>query len=400
MSFSINNETWVPESTQEHAQKIMLQINTLLQENNITDDNGEIIQLSANFANAFYLLALASGNRLADMDEKLSAAINSFNIELCDDQQIENLLPIAAISRNTGSHTTLNLTVTASESGNCTIPAGTRAPFGKYFFVVETEAVISAGSSQVVPTKCNVVGPVSVLTGEVTAFENSIANLEKVENLESSVPGVPAETTNELRQRLIRGNVIKYSLDGCRLALEELTGIFYARVYFNFNNDDTMTLPGGIIIQPRTAYIVVYGDSDDLAKTYAAYMNAPTQNAPGKAPNFQNYVTNSGQTIPIYFDHAEEQLIYVKVVLQENADDSTQVENQIKRDLLIAESSWTIGQNITSLTTAAPFIDCTYTDVAYTLVSTDGITWSNSIEIAGNVIPRIKDETIEVETAE
>lgn len=405
MSFSLNGETWSPKSTSEHTAEIMQQLNYLLRENNITDENGNVIQLSASYANAFYLLALADGNRFADMDQRLNAAINSFNIELCDDQQIQNLLPIAAMTRNPGSYSTLNLVCKVEAGKSCTIPAGTRAPFNEVYFLTDTDVLIdnTAGTEpmqQTVPATCDTLGPIAVLAGEVTKFENTIANLESVTNTESSVPGVAPETINELRRRMNAGNTITFGLDGCKRALEELTGINYARVYFNYNTSETMDLPGGIEINPRHAYIVVDGNSPDLAKTYSEYMNAPTQNAAGAPENFQNYTTGSGQNIPIYFDHAEELTVHVKVWLKAEAETGTQVDNQIKRDLLTASSEWTIGQDVSCLTTGAIFRDCTYTQVAYTEVSNDGITWEEYISIPGNVIPRLTESSIEVEQME
>ena len=169
MSFKINGETWEPKPAVEHADQSIAKINQLLQ-------------------------ALGDGERFADNDAALSKAINSFNIELADDQQIENLLPIAAITRNPGSYSTLQVVVTASEDGQAVIPAGARLPFENVNFVTQSETIISAGSTAVIDTVCDTLGPVVVLTGEVTAFENEIANVESVINPTSSVPGVAPET--------------------------------------------------------------------------------------------------------------------------------------------------------------------------------------------------------------
>lgn len=305
MSFEINGTTWTPQSAQEHALSIMERINALLQEHNVTDEQGNVIQLQANFANALYLLSLGEGDRMASNDEKLSAAINSFNIELCDDAQIENLLPIAAMGRNTGSYSTLLLTVTATEDGDCLVPAGTKAPYNDVNFVVTADTLIEAGTSAKVPTRCDTVGAITVLTGEVTSFDTSIANLESVVNEESSVPGTNPETISELRQRLIKGDTVRYSTDGCKNALEELTGVTYARVYFNPSPSADLTLDGGVVISPRNAYIVIYGESDKIAETYTRYMSAETQNAPnasGTASTVEVICTaedgDTGCTIP------------------------------------------------------------------------------------------------------
>lgn len=408
MSFEIDGEAWQPKSTSEHTANILAKINSLLQENNIVDDDGNVVQLSANFANAFYLLSLASGNRYADNDEKLAAAINSFNIALCDDAQIENLLPIAAVERNPGSYSKLTLTVTVAAGATCTIPAGTRAPFGDVNFLVKNDTVIdnSTGTgpkTQQIETVCDTIGPVIVLTGEIVEFDGFISGLESVTNEDSSVPGVAAETTNELRARLIQGNTIKYTLEGCKDALEELTGIAYARVYFNYNTSVPITLPGGVVVQPRTAYIVVYGSGyDGLAEVYSEYMNAPTQNAPnaGALGKTQTYVTNSGQEIPVKFDEAGEKTVYIKIVLTADAETSDEIESQLKRDLLESSSKWGIGQNVTGLLAGQPFINITYTKVAYCEVSEDGDTWTQLVESGCNVIPRIADDTIEIDYAE
>ena len=491
MAFEIDGETWQPQTAVEHADKIIDEINRLLQENNVQDASGNVIQLNKNFSNALYLLTLGDGQRFADNDQKLSRAINSFNIELCDDAQIENLLPIAAITRNPGSYSTLNVVVTASDSGQCVVPAGARLPFEDVNFVVPTETVISAGSSAVIETVCDTLGPVVVLTGEVTAFENEIANMESVENPSSSVPGIAPETTNALRRRLINADTIKYSLDGCKRALEDLTGINHARVYFNYNTSEPLELAGGVEVDPRTAYIVVLGSSDKIAETYAEYMNAPTQNDPnaegtystvnititagasdatlsadttatydghvfkinaattveattsvavpftctewgpytvptlgiqeldqtianvesaqnlqpavpgtGDPKHEQTWVTSSGQEIPIKYDDAKKQNIYIKVYLEKDAEAGIQVDNQIKKDLIYASANWEIGDTVTQVLACAPFVDCKYTQVAYVKISADGVTWDDALEMGCNTIPAVTDGTITVEQLE
>ena len=356
-------------------------------------------------------------------------------------------------------------------------------------FIVQTEIILQPGTTQNIATVCDTIGAIVVLKGEITAFETQIPPLAGVVNNVSSIPGNTAETTASLRQRIIKGNTIPYSLDGVKIALEELTGVNHARGFFNYNTSGILTLAGGIELQPRTAYVVINGESDSIAETYARYMNAPTQNAPGasstgsyttveilvtagsgnatvpKGTSFlydgmtfksdaektvgagstvsvgftaidvgpvtipaeavtafdtnienavnitnkasvpgiaktaysQNYISGSGQTIPIKYDKAENEIVFVKVFIAKTGESGSQIENQIKRDLIAASASWIIGQNITSLLTSAPFADCTYTEVAYTQVSRDGETWVNLIETSVNAIPRISDDTITVE---
>lgn len=491
MAFEIDGETWEPKTATEHADRIIDKINELLLANNITDKDGNVVQMKKNYANALYLLALGDGNRLADNDADLAEAINSFNIELCTDAQIENLLPIAAITRNPGSYSTLRLVATASDDGQCVIPAGTAAPYGDVNFVTQTETVISAGSTAIIDTVCDTLGPVVVLSHEITSFDTEIPNLESLDNPTSSEPGIAPETTNALRQRLLNADTIKYSLDGCKRALEELTGIKHARVYFNYNTSENLELPGNVEVEPRTAYIVVLGSSDKIAETYAEYMNAPTQNDPnaegtystvnititagaaaatlpntttatynghvfkinaattvnanqavavpftctewgaydvpslgiqaldqtitnvesaqnltpaipgtGDPKHEQNWVTSSGQAIPIKYDDAKKQNIYIKVYLEKDADVGSQVENQIKKDLIYASAAWEIGETVTQVLASAPFVDCTYTKVSHVKISADGITWADFLEMGCNLIPAVVDGTITVQEYE
>lgn len=402
MSFQIDGKTWEPQTTAEHAARLLTSINTLLQENDIKDEEGNLVQLSPNFSNALYLLLLADANRHADNDAVLAAAINSLNPALCDDEQISNLLPIAGIDRNPGSYSRLTLTATVAAGDTCTIPAGTRAPFGDVYFVTKATAIIdnTAGTTpktQAIETECDTLGSVVVLTGEIKGFEDSIAGLESVTNLASSIPGVNPESTNDLRKKLTQGRTIKYTLDGCKQALEELTGIAYAKIYFNFSTIEPLELTGGVMIRPRHAYIIVQGsDFSELPETYAEFLNAPTQNAPGAAVNFKNYITQSGQTIPIYFDKATEQTVYVRIWLAEDSDSGESVENQLKRDLIESSAEWEIGEHVTSLLTGKPLSNLSYAKVAYTEVSTDGETWTQHILTNCNVIPRLTDESIDV----
>ena len=65
--------------------------------------------------------------------------------------------------------------------------------------------------------------------------------------------------------------------------------------------------------------------------------------------------------------------------------------------MIKSSAAWQIGESITSLITSVPFENCTYTNVAYTQVSTDGVTYQNIVEVPANSIPRIIDETIDVQ---
>ena len=62
MSFKINGETWEPKTAVEHADLIIDKINQLLQENNVTDKDGNIVGYSCDLDKA-----LAAVNRQVRM---------------------------------------------------------------------------------------------------------------------------------------------------------------------------------------------------------------------------------------------------------------------------------------------------------------------------------------------
>lgn len=445
MSFSIDGAVWEPETTLEHAEKIRNGVNALLLENGITDQDGNTLQMTRSFANAFWLLSLAFGNRVADMDEKLQAAINSFNIALCDDQQVSNLLPITGVTPSHGSYSTVGLECTASQDGTCVVPKGTRieTPDG-HEFLTDSRLVLSAGSTGAVTATCSEVGPVVVLAGKLTAFSTRVANLAKVTNPKSSIPGKAAETVASMRSRILLGNTVAYSLEGVQEAILELTGISFCHIYFNYSSTAPLPIAGGVSLLPRHAYIVVEGDSDKIAATYSHYMTAETQNGDGtdsvkytKAEGLsewdpsvtyytmasdgkyaevdqsvvtkpvsgtdyytrntlQFFMTGAGQQVPVMYDHAGHRTVYVRIVLKSGYDATDGVVGQLCGDLIEASSTWNIGELVTTLLTGAVFESVTYTSVAYTNVSLDGKTWTDSVDPGANYRPVVSDDTISV----
>ena len=120
----------------------------------------------------------------------------------------------------------------------------------------------------------------------------------------------------------------------------------------------------------------------------------------GDPKHEQDWITASGQAITIKYDDAKKQNINVKVFLEKDAEVGDHIDNQIKKDLIYASANWEIGDTVTQLLTSAPFVDCTYTKVAYTKVSTDGVNWYDSLEMGCNTLPSVADGTITVEQLE
>ena len=129
--------------------------------------------------------------------------------------------------------------------------------------------------------------------------------------------------------------------------------------------------------------------------------NAQSVEGIPKTAYTQDYITASGQSIPIYYDKADSQQVFVRVVLEKGENNDTeQIRNQIKRDLIASSANWVIGESVTSLITSAPFSNCVYAKIAYTQVSTDGTNWSSRVATSANVIPHVSDSTIIIESVQ
>ena len=138
----------------------------------------------------------------------------------------------------------------------------------------------------------------------------------------------------------------------------------------------------------------------EITNVDSAYNLSPAIPGSPDPKHSQNWITSSGQSIPIKYDDAKKANIYIKIYLEKNADAGNQVNNQIKKDLIYASSEWEIGETITQVIACAPFVGCTYTDVAYAKISKDGTNWYDVLEMNANELPRVTDATISIEQLE
>lgn len=105
------------------------------------------------------------------------------------------------------ARTTLRFTLSAVQSFDVLIPAGTRVETkdGKYIFRTDRDAVIKAGLNSVdITATCETpgAGANGYLIGEINQLITPIAYIEKVENISVSMGGTDEETDDRLRQRI------------------------------------------------------------------------------------------------------------------------------------------------------------------------------------------------------
>ena len=454
--YTVTGSPWVPRSALEHAQDMLAAMNTSLAPLGIT--------LKASMANVVWWICLGIGALRASYDLALSAAKNSFDPALCDDDQLLNLLPVTGIEMIPASASTLNVKFVADSTGQ-TVPERTHVKIKNQdvTFLTNADLVVPPGVASVYKltvsayctangnitvagaiiavttamnttalvaaaiaaasfadftasvsgsevtftgrtaaiypvvsvdyaatgvagtvttiqsgtngyayavTTCDTLGEIQVGVGRTDDTVEALPHIVSITNEEEAVAGSEAETITQVRARVITGRTIGNNLDGLATALRSLAGIQYAATYFNVSLTDPLVLPGSISLPPRTLYMVVRGDSDSIAQTYAERSLAPTYGA-----QTQNYVTNSGQNLAVKYDKATDELVWVKVyVEQDKYRDSTYVA-QIQEAVVGLSDKVTIGQAVTQELVAAAFANITYATVNGVEVSLNGTSY-------------------------
>lgn len=387
MSFSYNNETWTPKSSNEHAVDLLNNINTVLSSNGITN------LLKALLTNAIWIVCLALGAVRASFDQILYRAQNSLNIEMCDDNQILNLLPIAGTELIEGSYSIVTISVTASSEGSCIVPAGSQLPYinGVLFETTEELTVLSEATGTVTAV-CDTKGFIEVAVGQLNSFISNITNLQSVTNLAEALPGRSDETPSDAKKRLIDGKTIDNNVDGTIKALRTLAGVNSAQVFFNPSSTTNLILAGSITLLPRHAYIVILGASELIAQTYVERMTAETQGG-----ETQIYTTLSDQDFEVNFDYATSQDAYIKIFIPHDLELTLSESNALKQVIISDQVNAFIGQVLTSKYINNLFKDFNSFEISGASVSLDGLSYSERATIDANKYPMFTAENIVIE---
>ena len=103
--------------------------------------------------------------------------------------------------------------------------------------------------------------------------------------------------------------------------------------------------------------------------------------------NVQVYTTGSGQLIPVLFDYAATQNIYVQVFYELGSATVTGFNVAIQN--IVAAMAWTIGQPVTAALVMQALAGFAYARITGAQVSTDNTNWHNEVYPNGNALPYI-----------
>jgi len=360
MSYTVLGSTWTPKTALEHAQNMLDAINVSLAPLNIT--------LVPALSNVIWLICLGVGAIASVFDQTLAVAKDSFDISLCDDDQILNLLPIAGTSLLPGTYSSLVVQFTATSGGSLVVPTGTHVKIANQtaLFLVSTGATVPASTTVSFDTVCDTLGPINVAASQVTGINETLTNFGSVANSAAAIAGSDQETVGEVRARLLLGETTLTTVNGFRTALLALPGITDATVWFNYSPDTNLDLGVLPTLEPRTLYITLIGSSTEIAETYSRYMLAPTQGTgvdPGTWES-QNFTTLSGQAVDVFYTTATAFDIYVNIYVSNTDTLVPGYGTQIKEMVAALSSEVLVGKPVTQ-----EFILAHITDTPYAVVT-------------------------------
>ena len=103
--------------------------------------------------------------------------------------------------------------------------------------------------------------------------------------------------------------------------------------------------------------------------------------------NVQVFTTASGQKIPVQYDVAVNQTVYVKVFYELGSASASGFDTVIQTT--VASIPWTIGDHVTAATVLQALAGYQFATLTGAQVSLDNINFSNEVLVAGNALPLV-----------
>ena len=324
MSVTLDGIDYDVNTPAENTKELLDYINEYCTTNQITNSEGDIIQIDATDANPLYLLLYGVGYLATTIQQLIYNNGCMLNLQAASDRQVLDIAAIAGLQLKDASYTTINAAISASLGQSCSITKDltvtTSANGTTLVFSPAFETTIAASTTENVVLICSTTGSYSIEAGAITGFdENPIGFGSMVTS--ASVVGSDAETISELRARIKERGENYTMLDRAAQAINSLPGVSKCSIYFNYSPDLTTTV-NTTILQPRTALLFVQGYDDDIAETYYRYLSCPTQADAEGTYVQQDYVTNAGQHIPVYIIPPTYVPVYIRVYISTSIEES------------------------------------------------------------------------------
>lgn len=337
---------------EENAENMLGFINDYCTTNNITNSQGELIQIEQNWANPLYIL-LYGFSYLVTVLQKLIYNVGcSLNIARASDRQVMNIAEIANVKRKKATKTTIQVIIYANLTGVGAVPCHitknlvVTTNYGSQVisFSPAYEVIIPVGGSVSMVLICNQDGSYSIPAGTITQFDSEVAGFRSMTS-SASVPGQEEETIADLRTRIQERATSATQLDRAAADITQLDGVALCNIYFNYSNTNNVII-NDITVPPRQALLFVQGYSDDIARVFYNHLSCLTagESSPTAIP--QVYTTHAGQQLPVYI--IPPTVIYPYIVIYLNEQVVASINQGIKDAIATLASSISIGQTLTS----------------------------------------------------
>jgi len=363
-------------SPAENAGDMATYINTYCTNHNITNTEGDVIQITANMSNPLYLVLFGLGYLVSVLQKLIYNAGCTFSIPASSSKQLLNLASLAGVKRHASTKTTIQATIFANVAGDgavsCEITTaltatitvgGTTVVFHPAF-----DITIPINGVQVVILVAEQEGSFNITADTITGFDSAVAGLRAMTTL-ASIPGLAQESIADLRLRIQNRSVQGTQVDLAASAIQALDGVSRCTIYFNISatenvvvGDSTTGVVGdAITVGPRQALIMLQGYSSQVAELfysrlfcqtagsaeYQAIIDAQTSGTTvNRTIIKQVYTTQSGQQLPVYIASPRILPIYIRLYI--NSDVSYTDGLNIKDTVATLTDSLTIGQTVSA----------------------------------------------------
>ena len=280
------------------------------------------------------------------------------------------------------------------DSGN---PALAQSSNGDVFECV-TGGTIPAGGSITLAFRSQETGEIPVTQNTVNKIYQTVIGWDSVNNAATGTVGSEQETRAEFAKRIIDSLAVNAtgSLSALQSAIANIDGVTDYKLWENVT-DNSVTIRG-VTLSPHSIWICVNSaaGSDEMAEVI--YKNK-SGGADTNGNQLCSYIDpNTNVAYAYYYDNPTDQDIYVKVTTV--SEPSDEVKDAIKEAVVdnfqgkSGEDRISIGDSILASRFIADIVKLT--GVVKVEISTDGVTWADSLSFNMNIMPTISKANVSI----
>lgn len=338
------------QTTEDNASAYIDNVNLLLAQEGVVDKEGNPVQLEKLAGSVLWLMALADGQNITEWQERLRNCYNSLDVANCSDEQVNNLAILAGVVKRQGSVPFIILKVKNTTQAPITINSTNCIATD---MLTQNEWYAGQNYDLIVDEEANLVfycrnRNVEVPKDITFVLRNTQGVWEDLTAPSASASRIlePEETTADLRNAIMLRKGRYDAISQAETAIANLDGISKCSIYFNRKQLAPITLPGGLELPARTAYIVVQGyDVEQLiARTFFSYAIVQTLQT---EHSLVNQVLIGAIYENVYYSQCESVTAYIKVKVRPRQGDTTYTQ-RIKDILTPYSGTLKIGENITT----------------------------------------------------